>query len=184
MTVRNAPPGRASTVIWSSGALVPVGPQKWVRCSGSIRQRKTSCRGASKTRVKRRTWSVMGISVRWGLQGSEVVVELVEALGPQAPVLLDPVDGGVQGMSFQVAGPELRLPTAGDQTRAFEHLQVLGDPRQAEVERLGQLVDRRVSGREPGDDGAAGRVGERGEGGVEPLTDGGAHAVLRGGVMR
>src|SRR3954465_4667189 len=123
MTVLKAPPGRASTVIWSSGALTPIGPQKWVRCSGSTMQLKTSCRGASKTRVKRRTCSVMGISVRGGLQGGEMVVQLVEALGPQTPVLLDPVDGGVEGVSFQVAGAELRPTATGDQTRAFEHLQ-------------------------------------------------------------
>src|SRR3954451_16575641 len=140
MTVRNAPPGRASTVIWSSGALTPVGPQNWVRCSGSTRQRKTSSRGASKTRVTCRTCSVMGISVRGGLQGAEVVVELVEALRPQPPVRLDPVHGGVQGGPFEVTGADLRLSAPGDQPRALEHLQVFGDPGQAQVERLGQLV--------------------------------------------
>src|SRR3954466_10686127 len=97
MTVVKAPPGRASTVIRSSGALTPIGPQKWVRCSGSTMQLNTSCRGASKTRGTCRTCSGMGVSVRGGLQGAEVVVELVEALGPEAPVGLDPVDGGVQG---------------------------------------------------------------------------------------
>src|SRR3954468_6447980 len=149
MTVRNAPPGRASTVIRSSGALVPVGPQKCVRCSGSIMQLKTSCRGASKMRVKRRTCSVMGLSLRAGLQGAEVVVQLVEALRPQTPVLLDPVDGGVQGVPFQMAGPELRLTAPGDQSRAFEPFRVLGDPRQAKGEGLGELVPRRVADGEP-----------------------------------
>src|SRR3954462_3142848 len=98
MTVAKAPPGRASTTIWSSGALTPIGPQKWVRCSGSTMQLKTSCRGASKTRVTCRRFSGIGISVRGDLQGAEVIVELVEALGPQAPVRLDPVHGGVQGV--------------------------------------------------------------------------------------
>src|SRR3954447_23671713 len=128
MTVVKAPPGRASTAIWSSGALTPIGPQKWVRCSGSTRQSKTSCRGASKTRVTCRTCSDTGISFVGGVQGAEVVVELVEALGPQAPVGLDPVHGGVQDLPLQVAGAELRLPTSADQSRALEHLQVLGDP--------------------------------------------------------
>src|SRR3954451_13200918 len=112
MTVWKAPPGRASTVIWSSGALTPIGPQKWVRCSGSTMQLKTSCRGASKTREKCRTCSVIGVSIRGGLQGAEVVVELVEALRPQPPVRLDPVQSGVQGRPLQVAGTELRVPTA------------------------------------------------------------------------
>src|SRR6476620_9374358 len=119
MTVANAPPGRASTVIVSSGVLVPSGPQKWVRCSGSTMQRKTSSRGASNSRVKRRTCSVIGVSVRTGLQGAEAVVELVEALGPQLPVGLDPVDSGVESVPCQVAGPELGLPSAGDQPRAL-----------------------------------------------------------------
>src|SRR3954454_21709064 len=132
MTVAKAPPGRASTVIRSSGALVPVGPQKWVRCSGSTRQRKTSSRGASKTRLTCRTCSVMGSSVRGGLQGAEVVVELVEALRPQPPVRLDPVHGSVQGGPLEVAGAELRLRAPGDQPRALEHLEMLGDPRQAQ----------------------------------------------------
>src|ERR1700710_1813688 len=110
MTVVKLPPGRASTVIGSSGALTPVGPQKWVSCSGSTMQSKTNCRGASKTRVTCRTCSDMGVSVRGGLQGPEVVVELVEALGPQPPVGLDPVQSGVQRGPFQVAGAELRLP--------------------------------------------------------------------------
>src|SRR3954454_18840048 len=110
MTVAKAPPGRASTVIRSSGALVPIGPQKWVRCSGSTMQLKTSCRGASKTRVTCRTFSDMGISVRGRLQGVEVVVELVEAVGPQTPVCLDPVHGGVEGLPLQMAGAELCLP--------------------------------------------------------------------------
>src|SRR3954467_9127706 len=104
MTVVNAPPGRASTVIFSSGALTPVGPQKWVRCSGSTMQLKTSCRGAWKIRVKCSSCSVIGLSLCGGLQGGEVVVEPVEALGPQAPIRLDPVDGDVQRLSFQVAG--------------------------------------------------------------------------------
>src|SRR4051794_14588434 len=149
MTVVKTPPGRASTVIWSSGALTPVGPQKWVRCSGAIRQLKTSSRGASKTRVMCRTCSVMCLSVRGCPQGAEVVVELVEALGPQAPVRLDPVHGGIEGLPLQMAGAELRLPASRDQPRAFEHLQVLGDAREAQVERLGQLVDRRVADGEP-----------------------------------
>src|SRR4051794_16645834 len=115
MTVAKAPPGRASTVMESSGVLVPIGPQKCVRCSGSTMQLNTRCRGASKTRVKRRTCSVIGISVRGCLQGAEVGVELVEALRPQPPVRLDPVGGRVEGLPLQVAGPELRPPPAGDQ---------------------------------------------------------------------
>ena len=52
MTVSKTPPGRGIDLDGSrSGALTPVGPQKCVRCSGSVRQRNTSSRGASNTRV-------------------------------------------------------------------------------------------------------------------------------------
>src|SRR3954468_816978 len=145
MTVAKAPPGRASTVIWCSGALVPIGPQKWVRCSGSTMQLKTSCRGASNTRVKCRTCSVIGGLLRGCLQGAEVVVELVEALRPHASVRLDPVESGIQGRPLQVARAELGLPAAGDQAGAFEHLQVLGDAGEAQLEGLGQFVHRGVA---------------------------------------
>src|SRR3954453_15893118 len=115
MTVANVPPGRASAVMVSSGAVVPSGPQKWVRCSGSTMQLKTSGRGASNSRVKRRTCSVIGVLLRGGVQGAGVVGELVQALRPQPLVGLDPVDGRVEGVPFQVAGAELGLPAAGDQ---------------------------------------------------------------------
>src|SRR6478609_3046022 len=148
MTVANAPPGRASTVIDSSGVWVPVGPQKWVRCSGSVMQRNTSSRGASKTRRTRSTWSVIGVSCRRGLEGAEMGIEFVEALGPRAPARFHPVDRGVERLALEVAGPELGLPAAGDQPRPLEHLQVLGDPGERQGEGCRQLVHRQVPGRE------------------------------------
>jgi hypothetical protein len=125
----------------------------------------------------------MGISVRRGLHGAEVGVELVEPLGPQAAMGLDPVHGGVQRLPLQVTGTELRLPTPGDQSRPLEHLQVLGDPGQAQGERLGQLVHRRVAGSEPGHDRPAGRVGERGERDVESLLERRRHDASPEAVM-
>ena len=76
---------------------VPAGPQKCVRWSGSVMQRKTSSRGASKTRVKRSSRggqrrahrtapfplrSRRGVPLEVGQQR----IELVEALVPDAPV--------------------------------------------------------------------------------------------------
>ena len=46
ITVSNTPPGRASTVMRSRGALTPAGPQKWARCSGSVMHANTSSRVA------------------------------------------------------------------------------------------------------------------------------------------
>ena len=51
MRVSKIPPGRGSAVIPATGVCVPAAPQKCARCSGSVMQRKTSSRGASKTRV-------------------------------------------------------------------------------------------------------------------------------------
>src|SRR5215469_10841221 len=148
MTVSKTPPGRASTVIWSSGALTPAGPQKWARCLGSVMQRKTSSLGASKTRVKTSSptsgrCSLIGLPLLIAggraLDLPQVLVELVEPLGPGPAVLLDPARDRVEPRPLQVAGPELGVPAARDETAALEHLQVLGDGRQGHVERRGQL---------------------------------------------
>ena len=50
ITVSKRPPGRASSVMRSRGALTPVGPQKCARWSASVMQAKTSSRGASNVR--------------------------------------------------------------------------------------------------------------------------------------
>lgn len=51
MMVSKIPPARGSTVMFSTGVLTPVGPQKWVRCSAVVMHSKTSSLGASYTRV-------------------------------------------------------------------------------------------------------------------------------------
>src|SRR5262249_53553095 len=120
ITVSNTPPGLGSTLMCSSGALVPAGPQKWVRCSGVIMQRNTSSRGASKILVRFSSagaarWLVMVRCLLAGcgrrpLDVAQVGVELVEPLGPDAAVGLDPADGRVERGRLEVAGPELCVP--------------------------------------------------------------------------
>lgn len=56
---------------------------------------------------------------------------------------------------------------AHEEPRLLEHPHVFGDGGQRDVERRGELADRRLALREPGQDRAAGRVRERGEGRVE-----------------
>ena len=87
-------------------------------------QRKTSSRGASKTRLNRSSFGAsacrrahprsasLPLSVapsRAGapLQVGQQRVELVEALVPQAPVRADPVQRAVERLDLEVAGPEL-----------------------------------------------------------------------------
>ena len=108
----------------SSGVLIPTGPQKCVRCSGSIMQRNTSSRGASKMRtivsspvsVRVGHGRVLFLVVRRlvvGLEVAQVLLELVEPLGPDPTVALDPVDGAVEGARLEPARAELRLPARG-----------------------------------------------------------------------
>ena len=74
------------------------------------------------------------------------------------------------------ARPVLGALTPRDQAGPFEHLDVLGDGRKRQLEGLGELVDVRFALGEPGQDRSTRRVGQRGEGLVEPiLVNGQAH---------
>jgi len=50
-----------------------------------------------------------------------VRIELVEALLPDAPGLLDQAERRVEGLPFKVARAELRLPRPGHEAAALEH---------------------------------------------------------------
>ena len=80
------------------------------------------------------------------------------------------------GMSFHggLAGAALGVLAAVDQAGAFQHLQVFGNRRLAHGEGLGQFVHRGFPRSQPGQDGAAGGVGEGEEGCVEVL---GVHRI-------
>src|ERR1700730_13084899 len=65
------------------------------------------------------------------LQRLEVGIEPVEALLPKAAVLLEPAVDLLQRLEFDPARTPLALPTAPDQACRLQHLQVLGDGRQA-----------------------------------------------------
>jgi hypothetical protein len=102
----------------------------------------------------------------WGVvvrHGPEDVVEAAVALLGLAPVALDPRGHQVEHLRLQVHRAALRLPAAADQAGVLEHPQVLGDRLHGHVVGGGQLADRRVTDREPGDHVAPGRVGQRRE---------------------
>src|SRR2546422_7080420 len=103
------------------------------------------------------------------LQFLEVAVQLVEALLPVAPVILDPVGDVLERIRLEPARPPLRLAAALDQSRALEDLEVLGDRRKADVEGLGQLQDRGFARSEAREDRAPRGIGEGGEGGAEAI---------------
>src|SRR5712691_6348844 len=75
------------------------------------------------------------------LQFLEVGTQLVEALLPVAPVVLDPVGDVLERIRLEPAGPPLRLSASRDQARAGENLQVPGDGGKADVEGFCKLLD-------------------------------------------
>src|SRR6476659_9360668 len=85
------------------------------------------------------------------LQLAQVVVESLEALLPETPVLADPVGDVAEPLRLEGARPPLRLAALFDEAGALEHLQVLRDRGQAEIERGGQLRHRRLALRKPGE---------------------------------
>src|SRR6516162_11781532 len=136
MPKRNRPPGRASA--FQDSTSKPFGPHQRARCAASVQTLKTRLRGASYSRSRTSTrpagtpaaapsaasplaaslLSVMRLAVMcWllGLQLAQVVAQAVEALLPEAAVVLDPVGDLLQGAGLQPAGPPLRRPPPGDQ---------------------------------------------------------------------
>ena len=91
-------------------------------------------------------------------------IEALEALLPMGSVLADPVGNVAQRVRTKPSRPPLRLTTLLDETGPLEHPQVLGDGGLAHVERLGEVLDRRLARGEPGQDRPPGRVGKSGEG--------------------
>ena len=97
----------------------------------------------------------------------EIVGQPVELLFPVQPVPLDPGRGLAHRPSDEPAAPHAPVAAPADEPGALEHPQMLGNRGQAHGEWPRQFSDGRFAGGEARDDRAAGRVGERGERGVE-----------------
>ena len=67
----------------------------------------------------------------------QVVVEPVEALLPEAAVVVKPVVHRLKLLWVELARTPLRIPPPGDQARILQHLEMTGDGRKADVEGLG-----------------------------------------------
>ena len=113
--------------------------------------------GASNSRVMRTSGTSGSTSIRHGRQD---VVETAVALLGLPPVALDPLRHEVEDLGFQVHRTPLGVAAATDQAGVLEHPQVLGDGLDAHVVGLGELADRGIGDRQPGDDVAAGGVGQ------------------------
>src|SRR3954453_2628593 len=132
----------------SRGASMCSGPYHAATSSGSVHALKTSSRGASKIRVIRTSWSAPATGVEsLTLLSSpaQVRIESIHSGLPGALARLHPLHRFVERIGLHPAGAPLRLATADDQPRAFEHLEVTRDRGQAHRERLRQLVDRRLT---------------------------------------
>ena len=65
----------------------------------------------------------------------------------------------------------MRPAVAGNEPGLLEHLEVAGDGRLRDAEGRGQLGDRGVTLGQPGQDGAAGGIGEGAEDDAELITE-------------
>src|SRR5215470_14782646 len=134
MPKRNRPPGRASA--FQERTAKPLGPHQRARCAASVQTLKTRLRGASYSRSRTSTRaagatdaaSLLPVMLRTlALQLAEIVAQAIQALLPEAPVMLEPIGHVLEGRGLEPAGPTLRRPSALDQPGALQHLQMLGD---------------------------------------------------------
>ena len=101
------------------------------------------------------------------LQLLQVFVESIETFFPEFAVVLHPAGHFSQRAGVEPAGTPLRVAAARDEPGPLQHLEVLRHRGEAHVERLGQLRHRGLPLHQAIEDGATGRIGERGEGQAE-----------------
>src|SRR5204862_8213653 len=111
----------------------------------------------------------------WGVgrpegESSEVVIEPVEALGPDPLVPREPRRRVGERRRGESRAPPPAFLASGDERRALEHLEVSGNRREADGEGGRELRDRRLTDGESLDDAPAGGGGERTEEQVEVLA--------------
>jgi len=101
------------------------------------------------------------------LERCEQGIEILEAALPELAIVREPSSGFGEGPGFETGGAALGVATARNQAGALEDFEVFGDSGLAHGEGSGQLEDGGFSPSEAGEDGAARRVSEGREGGVE-----------------
>src|SRR4051812_46118325 len=177
MKMRHLPPGRTSRLSMRP-SLNPFGFHQCTTCSGRVHASQTSATGASKTRVTNRfrSFFTADIPLFLSLEIAQVNAQSIEPFVPELAVSLEPIDRILERSRLEPAGAALGVAPTRDESCAFQDLQVLGDGGQADVERLGKLVDRHFSRGEAREDGAAGGVGQGSERGVEAVVLG--HRVV------
>jgi len=91
----------------------------------------------------------------------QVFMESVEALFPVGAMQGDPVGGGREGLWIEAAVVNAPIAAALHEPGLFQDFQMLRYPGQRHVERLREVRDTCLAEREPREDGAPRRVGER-----------------------
>ncbi len=81
--------------------------------------------------------------------------------------MVDPLRGGLHGLRGEAAAVNAAVDFALEKAGGFENAQMLGDGGEGKREGLRKLGDRGFALGEARENGAAGGVGEGGEGGVE-----------------
>src|SRR5262249_3515657 len=185
---RYVPPTRRSTS--AAGQGKPFGPPPLLSCSGSGKGAET-CSGEA-WNIRSMTSCPAGVAVRrstdarvsgmvallvWRVvlvseMGVEMGVETVEAVGPFGVGAAEPIVHWKQAFESESGGTALSVARAIDQPRALQHLQVVRDPGLGQRGCLRQLDDAGVPSREPLEDRATRRVGERREGTTDGIAGG------------
>jgi hypothetical protein len=98
-----------------------------------------------------------------GSSSAAIEIEAIEALIPEAAVLVDPAGNVFEGAGFEAARAPPGGATTDDQAGLFQYSEVLRDRRHAHFKWLSQFGDRRFTKCEPSQDGTARGIGESGE---------------------
>src|SRR5829696_3322025 len=169
IVARHAPPSRTSIATVATGTSAWSPPNQSAKRSASVHSRHTRSRGASNTRVTLKPFCSPIAGAFLGR--SQARLEPVEAALPEATVLLKPRGRVAERRALQPRRAQLGGPSARDQPRVLEDLQVLGDRLDGDRERLRELAHARVALGEPVEDRTARRVRECRERAAE-LVDG------------
>src|SRR5580704_3471962 len=186
-THRKAPFGRRSISQTASGR--PLGSHQCATCSALVQASKTTARGASKMRVITISRSVgvviftvpmffigdLSLSLRAStvllllLRLFQVSIQAGKFLLPEAAKGLHPVSDILERNCHERARTPLRVAPAPNEARALKHIEVLGDCRLAQGERLHEFRHVRVSRRETSEDRPSCGIGQRSEGQVQTI---------------
>ena len=99
--------------------------------------------------------------------GFQVIRQGIELVFPEGAILRDPRRGVLHGLGGEAAAVHAAVDFAVEEACGLEDAQVLRDGRQRNAERFGELGNHGLAPSEAGQDGAAGGIRKRTEGGIQ-----------------